>query len=101
MSNEECVILIWCPPLRENRYICLFPSKETHFFGCSPVFPSYCSAMQSRCASRGVAVFLDQQLTYEAVGKGRWPGRQRSHGDTGYVEFVLELLGGEQRLLDA
>src|SRR5947208_1188983 len=43
----------------------------------------------------------DQQLTYEAVGKGRWPGRQRSHGDTGYVEFVLELLGGEQRLLDA
>ena len=48
-----------------------------------------------------VAVFLDQQLTYEAVGKGRWPGRQRGHGDTGYVEFVLELLGGEQRLLDA
>jgi SEC-C motif len=49
----------------------------------------------------GVAVFLDQQLTYEAVGKGQWPGRQRSHGDAGYVEFVLELLGGDQRLLAA
>jgi hypothetical protein len=48
-----------------------------------------------------VAVYLDQQLTFEAVGKGQWPGRQRSHGDAGYIEFVLELLGGDQRLLAA
>jgi len=48
-----------------------------------------------------VAVFLDQQLTYEAVGKGWWPGRQRSHGDAGYVEFVQELLDGNQPLFDA
>ncbi len=44
-----------------------------------------------------VAVFLDQQLTYEAVGKGRWPGRQRGHGDAGYVEFVLDDAGEQIR----
>src|SRR5260370_13799975 len=48
-----------------------------------------------------VAVYFDQQLTYEGVGQGRWPGRQRSHGDAGYIKFVLELLDGDQRLLDA
>jgi hypothetical protein len=48
-----------------------------------------------------VAVFLDQQLIYEAMGKQRWPGGQRSHGDLGYIEFVQEFLGGSQQLLDA
>lgn len=46
-----------------------------------------------------VAVFFDQQLAYDALGRSRWPGKQRSHGDSGYVEFVQELLGGSQQLL--
>lgn len=48
-----------------------------------------------------VAVFLDQQLIYDALGGQRWPGKQRSHGDLGYIEFVQELLGGSTQLLDA
>ena len=46
-----------------------------------------------------VAVFLDRQLVYEAEGKGTWPGAQRGHSGDGYVEFVQELLGGDQQLL--
>jgi SEC-C motif len=45
------------------------------------------------------AVFFDQQLVYEAEGKGIWPSEQRSHGDEGYLEFVQEVLGGGQQLL--
>ncbi len=45
------------------------------------------------------AVFLDQQLVYEAEGRGEWPGAQRSHGDEGYLEFVQETLGGDRHLL--
>lgn len=46
-----------------------------------------------------VAVFLDQQLVYEAEGLGTWPGAQRSHGDRGYLEFMQEELGGDWQLL--
>ena len=46
-------------------------------------------------------MFLDQQLTYEAAGKKQWPGKQRGHGDAGYVEFVQELLDGDQHLFNA
>ncbi|SRR5579875_500140 len=48
-----------------------------------------------------VAVFLDQQLTCDALGGQKWPGKQRSHGDRGYIEFIPECLGGNERLLDA
>ncbi len=44
-------------------------------------------------------MFFDQQLVYEAERKGIWLGEQRSHGAEGYLEFIQELLGGEQRLL--
>ncbi len=45
------------------------------------------------------AVFFDQQLVYEAEGRGEWPGEQRSHGDEGYLEFMQEALGGGRQLL--
>src|SRR6266567_1096614 len=72
-SDGQCCL--WLPP--ESRWDAKDPDGVCRFL-------------------EEVAVFLDQQLTYEALGKGRWPGRQRSHGDAGYVEFVLELLGGDQ-----
>jgi hypothetical protein len=46
-----------------------------------------------------VAVFFDRQLVYDAEGKGTWPGKQRGHGSNGYIEFVQELLDGDQQLL--
>jgi hypothetical protein len=46
-----------------------------------------------------VAVFFDQQLVYEAEGLDVWPGGQRSHGDEGYLEYLQEVLGGDQQLL--
>lgn len=50
------------------------------------------------CFLNEVVVFFDQQLVCEAEGKG-WPGNQWSHGEAGYIEFVLEKLGGDYKLL--
>lgn len=52
-----------------------------------------------RCFLEEAAVFFDQQLVYEAEGRGVWPGKQRSHGDEGYLEFIGEVLGGSRQLL--
>ncbi len=46
-----------------------------------------------------VAVFFDQQLVYEAGGRSEWPGEQRSHGDEGYLEYIVDELGGDRHLL--
>ena len=48
-----------------------------------------------------VTIFFDRQLVYEATGEAVWPGGQRAHGARGYVEFVRDFLGGDQRLLSA
>ncbi|HZO71030.1 MAG TPA: SEC-C domain-containing protein [Ktedonobacteraceae bacterium] len=72
---------------------CLWLPPESRWNGKDP--DGLCLLLEE------VAVFLDQQLTYEAMGKGQWPGRQRSHRDAGYIEFILELLGSDQRLLEA
>ena len=48
-----------------------------------------------------VAVFFDQQLVYEAEGLDVWPGGQRSHGEEGYLEYVQDVLGGDQQLVAA
>jgi len=45
------------------------------------------------------AVFFDQQLVYEAGGRGEWPGEQRGHGDEGYLEYIEDKLGGDRHLL--
>jgi hypothetical protein len=70
---------LWLPP--ESRWDKKDPDGLCHFL-------------------EEVAVFLDQQLTYDAAGKREWPGKQRSHGDLGYIEFVQELLAGNQQLLN-
>jgi hypothetical protein len=47
-----------------------------------------------------LTLFFDRQLTYEATGV--WPGGERPHGwDSATVDFVLELLNGDQQLLEA
>jgi hypothetical protein len=46
-----------------------------------------------------VAVFFDKQLVYDAIGRTTWPGEARSHGVAGYVEFVQEILDGNEDLL--
>lgn len=73
-------LCLWLPP--ESRWDKRDPDGLCHFL-------------------EEVAVFLDQQLTYDATGKRTWPGQQRSHGDLGYIEFVQELLAGNHQLLNA
>jgi SEC-C motif len=48
-----------------------------------------------------VAVFLDRQLVCDAMGGWTWPGPARSHGFIGYVEFVRDLLAGDDALVAA
>jgi SEC-C motif len=46
-----------------------------------------------------VAIFFDKQLTCDVVGY--FPGAQWGHGTAGYIEFVRELMGGNEQLLTA
>lgn len=48
-----------------------------------------------------LAMFLDRQLTFEATGHKVWPGGQRSHGDKGYCEYIVDFFGGDQSLVTA
>lgn len=74
--NGQCCL--WLPP--ESRWAAHDPDGLCRFL-------------------EEVAVFFDRQLVYDAEGKGIWPGEQRSHGIDGYLEFIQEALGGDQRLL--
>ncbi len=74
--NGQCCL--WLPP--ESRWAAHDPDNICRFL-------------------EEVAVFFDRQLVYDADGKGIWPGGQRSHGGYGYLEFIQEALGGDQRLL--
>lgn len=75
---EDGQCCLWLPP--ESRWNPDDPNGLCHFL-------------------EEAAVFFDQQLVYEAGGRGVWPGAQRSHGDEGYLEFVQEVLGGDRQLL--
>lgn len=46
-----------------------------------------------------LAVFFHRQLVFDVTGT--WPGREWDHGDNGYLEYLLEELGGDPALLDA
>jgi hypothetical protein len=46
-----------------------------------------------------LVAFYDDQLVYEAMG--RWPRAEWGHGAVGYVEYLLEELGGATAVLDA
>lgn len=48
-----------------------------------------------------VAVFLERQLVYDAIGGKQWPGPQYRHGKLGYLDFMLSLLQGDEQLLNA
>src|SRR5436305_7374653 len=39
MVTVGCIILVVCPPCLETDELVYFLSKETHFFGLSPVSP--------------------------------------------------------------
>jgi len=46
-----------------------------------------------------VALFFDRQLVCEAQPSHRhiqWPGGERAHGVTGYLEYVRDVLGGDE-----
>lgn len=50
-----------------------------------------------------VALFFYRQLLCDALstnGRVIWPGKARAHGDLGYVEYVLDLLDGDEKMLD-
>lgn len=46
-------------------------------------------------------LFFERQLIYEMYPDEPWPGGERGHGEHGYEEYVLELLGGDENLLSA
>jgi hypothetical protein len=48
-----------------------------------------------------VTVFLERQLVYDAIGGKQWPGPQYRHGKYGYLDFMLSILDGNEKLLDA
>jgi len=50
-----------------------------------------------------VAVFFDRQLVCEALPSytaSQWPGGARDHGIAGYLEYVRDKFGGDERLLE-
>ncbi len=48
-----------------------------------------------------VTVFLERQLVYDATGAKQWPGPQYRHGKYGYLDFMLPILGGNEKHLTA
>ncbi len=46
-------------------------------------------------------LFFERQLIQEMYPGEPWPGGERGHGEQGYEEYVLELLGGDEGLLSA
>ncbi len=47
------------------------------------------------------ALFFERQLIHDLDPDAPWPGGERGHGELGYAEYVLELLGNDERLLSA
>jgi hypothetical protein len=46
-----------------------------------------------------VALFFERQLICDVTGE--WPGPERGHGTAGYMEFVGEILNGDDTLVQA
>jgi hypothetical protein len=44
-----------------------------------------------------LAMFFERQLIFDATGK--WPGGEYDHGYKGYLEWIKEILDGDERLL--
>jgi SEC-C motif len=44
-----------------------------------------------------LALFFERQLIFDATGK--WPGSEYAHGNTGYHEWIEEMLGGNEVLV--
>jgi len=76
--NGQCCL--WLPP--ESRWDSINPDALNRFLD-------------------EVAIFFDRQLVYEATGRREWPGGQRSHGDAGYLEYVIDFFDGNQALVAA
>jgi hypothetical protein len=50
-----------------------------------------------------VVVFFDRQLICEALpayDASQWPGGARGHGVTGYLEYVEDVFGGDEGLME-
>lgn len=45
-----------------------------------------------------VALFFERQLMYDA--SGIWPWGERGHDKAGYIEFLEEQLGGDERIIE-
>lgn len=50
-----------------------------------------------------VVVFFDRQFVYDALPphEKAWPGGERGHGLVGYLEYVRDVLGGDEALVTA
>lgn len=43
------------------------------------------------------AVFFERQLIFDATGK--WPGKEYSHGAKGFLNWIQEMLDGDERMI--
>lgn len=50
-----------------------------------------------------IVLFFDRQFVYDALPAHQkaWPGGERGHGLVGYLEYVRDVLGGDEALVTA
>jgi hypothetical protein len=71
---------------------CLWLAEESQWDGDDP------EALFKFIAQ--LALFFERQLVYEADPSKAWPWGQRSHGSKGFLEYLRNMLGGTQELVE-